>query len=349
MAEIVASIIALLLISCFVLYLSNRTRLPFSILLVVTGIFIRWIGEQIPTLHHILEQIEITPELILFVFLPTLIFESSFHLDSRQLRQNLIPVLTLAVPGLLISTAIIGTILHLVIDFPIFAACLLGAVLSATDPVAVVALFHRLGAPKRLTILVEGESLFNDATALVLAGILSGIVVVGSISTEVVLAGVVNFLVVFLGGLVVGWFLGLLTGWVLGKVEADSLIEITLTMTVAYLSFLVAEDLFHVSGVMATVAAGLTLGGWGRAKISPDVRHSLEHFWEYLAFAANALIFLLVGLKIDLLDLVDEAGALALVIGAMLLSRALVVFGLVPLAGRAPGADLVSRPYQLVT
>jgi CPA1 family monovalent cation:H+ antiporter len=286
--------------------------------------------------------------LILFVFLPTLVFESSFHLDSRQLRHNLVPVLILAIPGLLLSTAVIGGILHLGIGIPLTAALLLGAILSATDPVAVVALFQRLGTPQRLTILVEGESLFNDATALVLARILTGILAAGVVTLPMLGAGLIDFLLVFVGGLLVGWVAGAVTGWLLGLVEADSLIEITLTMTVAYLSFLVAEELFHVSGVMATLAAGLTLGGWGRTKISPAVRHSLEHFWEYLAFVANALIFLLVGLLIDPLALWQSRGALLLVIVALLLSRAAVIFGLMPLVGRVSDGERVARPYQLV-
>ena len=142
------------------------------------------------------------------------------------------------------------------------AELLLVAILSATDPVAVIALFKQLGAPNRLVVLVEGESLFNDATSLVLAKILLAVVVAGSFSEHALGDGIVSFLTLFLGGALVGWVMGLLFGWMLGLVESDSLIEISLTTSLAYLSFLIAEELLHVSGVMATVAAGITLGGW---------------------------------------------------------------------------------------
>ena len=203
-------------------------------------------------------------------------------------------------------------------------------------------------APQRLTILVEGEGLFNDATSIVLSRILVGVIVVGAASAGGIAGSALDFLTVFLGGLVVGWCLGLITGWILGRVEFDPLIEITLTTVLAYMSFLLAEEVFHTSGVMAAIAAGLTLGGWGRMKISPSVRTYLEHFWEYIAFVANALIFLMVGLRVELSVLWSEIDLLLWVLLAMLVSRFLVVFGLVPLAGRLPGAEPVSRGYQSV-
>lgn len=259
------------------------------------------------------------------------------------------PVLVLAVPGLALSTAIIGGLLWLVTPFDLPSALLLGAILSATDPVAVISLFKNLGVPARLTILVEGESLFNDATAIVAARILLGVVVGGYFLTPATaLESAVGFLTVFIGGALVGWVLALLFGWVLGRVEGDTFIETSLTTVLAYLSFIVAEHSLHVSGVMATVAAGLTMGSWGRTKISASVAEYIEHFWEYMANLANALIFLLVGLRVDLGALYDSLDILVWVIPAMLISRAAVVFGLVPLVGRLPGSAPVGRPYQAV-
>jgi hypothetical protein len=136
----------------------------------------------------------------------------------------------------------------------------------------------------------------------------------------------------------VGWLLGLLTGYVLGKVE-DHFIEMTLTTVLAYVSYLVAEEVLKVSGVMATIAAGLTIGGWGRMKVSYAVRDYLEHFWEYVAFLANALIFLMVGLRMDLGSLWATLGLLCWVVVAMLVSRAVVVYGLMPFVQRLPRAQ----------
>ena len=232
-------------------------------------------------------------------------------------------MLVLAGPGLLLSTLVIGLVVGLTTSIPIAAALLLGAILSATDPVAVIGLFGRLGAPQRLRVLVEGESLFNDATSIVFARLLLGVVLAGTVSDRLILQGAVDFVVMFLGGLAVGWLLGLLTGYALGKVE-DRFIEITLTTVLAYVSYLVAEEVLHVSGVMATIAAGLTIGGWGRMKISHAVRHYLENFWEYVAFVANALIFLLVGLRVEPSPLLATLGVLFWVIVALLVSRAAV-------------------------
>jgi len=347
-AEIVAGIIALLVVAAATLALTKRIKLPFTVLLVLIGIGLSELAKLYPENLALLEELKISPGVILYVFLPSLIFESAFNMDARALRKNLWTVVMLAVPGLLVSTVMIGAFVALGLAIPWPAALLLGAILSATDPVAVVALFKKLGAPQRLTILVEGESLFNDATSLVVARILVNVILVGTVSTITVFQGVLDFIIVFMGGLAVGAILGFLISWILGKVETDPLIEITLTTVLAYLSYLIAEEGFHVSGVMATIAGGLVLGGWGRMRVSPAVREYLEHFWEYIAFIANALIFLMVGLRVELSALVDSAQLLGLVVLAMLVSRAVVVFGIVPFVKKLPEAEEVSRPYQMV-
>ena len=346
--DLVSAVVFLLLVAAAVLALCKRLRLPFTVMLVVVGVGLSELGPWLPGFLEPLVEFSISPDVILFVFLPTLIFESALHLEARELRRNLLPVLTLAVPGLLISTAIIGFLVSALTGIDFAAALVLGAILSATDPVAVISLFKQLGAPRRLTILVEGESLFNDATAIVASQILLAIAVAGYVSTQTVIAGVGDFLFVFFGGALVGWALAVVTGFVLGQVEGDAMIEISLTTILAYFSFLIAEHLLHVSGVMATVAAALTIGGWGRSKISHSVTEYLENFWEYLAFVANALIFLLVGLQINVAAIVDASSTLFWVIFAMLLARAVVVFSLVPLAGRLPGAERIDRRFQAV-
>lgn len=346
--DLVSGVVFLLLVAAAVLAFCKRFRLPFTVVLVVVGIGLSGLEPWAPAFLQPLVGFAISPEVILFVFLPTLIFESALHLEVRELRRNLLPVLTLAVPGLLISTAIIGFLVAGVTGIDLAAALLLGAILSATDPVAVISLFKQLGAPRRLTILVEGESLFNDATAIVASQILLAIAVAGYVSTRTVVAGLGDFVFVFFGGAVVGWVLAVVTGFVLGRVEEDAMIEISLTTILAYFSFLIAEHLLHVSGVMATVAAALTIGSWGRSKISHSVTEYLEHFWEYLAFVANALIFLLVGLQINVAAIADAWSTLLWVIAAMLLARAVVVFSLVPLVGRLPGAEHIDRRFQVV-
>jgi len=340
--------VVLLLVAAAMLAATKRIRLPFTVVLVLVGMGLAHLTTLFPEQFGLLRALAISPDLILYVFLPTLVFESAFNLDARALRHNLGAVLLLAAPGLLLSTFIIGFIVSWATPIPLPAALLLGAILSATDPVAVVALFRQLGAPQRLMILVEGESLFNDATSIVVARILVGVVAAGSLGSAALVNGAVDFFVLFIGGLLVGWLLGLFTGYLLGKVVNDPAIEITLTTVVAYLSFLLAEEVFHVSGVMAVVAAGITLGGWGRMRVSPRVRAYLESFWEYMSFVANALIFLMVGLTVQLPEVWASLDLLWWVIAAMLVSRAVMIYGLVPLVGRMPGRQPVSLAYQTV-
>ncbi len=347
-AELVAGLSLLLLLASAILVLARIIRLPFTVALVLAGIAVAQLSVHLPLGAARLVDFHISPDIIFYVFLPSLIFESAFHLDARQLRDNLLPVLTLAVPGLLISTFVIATLVAYLTDVPFAAAMVLGAILSATDPVAVIALFHQLGAPQRLTVLVEGESLFNDATAIVAAKILLSVAVAGYFTPATAGNAVIQFALVFFGGIAVGWLLALIAGYVLGAVHENQAIEISILTTLAYLSFVIAEEFFHVSGVMATVAAGLTMGGWGRSKISPGIADYIEHFWAYIAFVANALIFLLVGLAIDFTALLAFADVLLVAIAAMLLSRVLVIYTLVPAVGHLPGAERVSRSYQTV-
>jgi CPA1 family monovalent cation:H+ antiporter len=355
--EIVGITVSLLLVATGVMAVSKRIRIPFAaarikipftVGLVVAGMVLAQVarlgGEAFPPIA----TLRISSDVAFFVLLPTLIFEAAFNLDIRALRENLTGVLTLAVPGLILSTGLIAAVMVVATPLGWIEALLLGSILSATEPVS-VSLLRRLGAPKRLTILVEGESLFNDATAIVLARILTAILLTGVVvNGTVVFQGGLDFLVVFFGGILLGWASALLVGMILGRVDADAFIEVTLTTVLAYVSFLVAEEVLGVSGVMATVVAGMLIGGWGRAKISPSIADYLERFWRYMAMVANALIFLMVGLAVDLGALANSFPLLIVLIAAMLASRGVVVFGLVPGVGRLPEYDPIGRRHQTV-
>jgi CPA1 family monovalent cation:H+ antiporter len=275
--DLVVLVVVLLFIAGAVRAFTKRVNLPFTVVLVVVGLVLRQLVEIAPEFLRPFAEHEVSPDVILYVFLPTLIFESAFNLEPRLLKQNLLPVLTLAVPGLVLSTGIIGTIVWAATPFSLAESLLLGSILSATDPVAVIALFRNLGVPMRLNILVEGESLFNDATAIVASRILVGVVAGGYVLTpEAAFGSMVDFLFVFVGGAVVGWLAALVFGWILGQVESDPYIEVSLTTVLAYLSFFLAEHFLGVSGVMATVAAGLTMGSWGRAQGRHRARHRAQ-------------------------------------------------------------------------
>lgn len=351
LVTIVGSVLVLLLLCVIARAVSRRFGLPDAVTLVTVGALAGILADRFEPMAALGDMV-VTPAVVFFVFVPTLVFQSAFSLDARALRENLAPTLTLAIPGLLLSTAIIGGIMYWTV--PMFGvrlgwpeALLLGSILSATEPGAVVSMFSRFGAPKRLRVLVEGESLFNDATAIALSRVLLGIMTTGVVGNAL-WYGSVQLLVVFAGGILVGWALALAAGLVLGAVHGDTLVEITVTTILAYLAFYLGEQSFGFSGVMSVVAAGIVIGGWGRAKISPSVSQYMTDYWEYFAGLANWLVFLLVGLTVDLGALVDALPILVWVVVAMFLARALSIYTLLPLANRLTGSEPVDRGYQTV-
>jgi CPA1 family monovalent cation:H+ antiporter len=340
-------IIELLLIVSVVAIVVQRLRIPYTVALVVVGLLITFQNKI---------EFELTPELILALFVPPLLFEAAFHIEFRWLRENLLPILALAIPGVLLSTFLVGGLVAWGVGIPLSSALVFGALISATDPVAVVALFRSLGAPKRLTTIVEGESLFNDGTAIVLFGIVLAAAVPiasgahGGDGSAGALSGVVQFLFVALGGVAVGAGLGWIVSQLIARVD-DYLIETTLTTVLAFGAYLVGERL-HVSGVLAVVAAGIVCGNLGPHGMSPTTRIVLFSFWEYLAFVANSLVFLLIGLDVNIRQIIQYLPQIAIAVAALLFSRALVIYGLTGIVNlyqrRSPQFSAVPRAYQHV-
>lgn len=331
-------IIELLLIVSIVAIVVRRLRIPYTVALVVVGLLITF-QQQV--------EIDLTPSLILALFVPPLIFEAAFHLEFRRLRDNLVPILALAIPGVVLTTIIVGAIVSFGVGVSFTSGLVFGALISATDPVAVVALFRAIGAPRRLVVLVEGESLFNDGTAivvfnLVLAAAIATVPETGGALT--ILSVLVEFLRVSIGGIVIGVGLGWAVSWLISRVD-DYLIETTLTTVVAFGSYLVAER-FHVSGVLAVVGAGIVCGNVGPRGMSPTTRIVLFNFWEYLAFIANSLIFLLIGLDVNIPQIIERIGPISLGVGAVVVSRVLVVYGLAALVNLRH--QILSLSYQHV-
>jgi len=300
-------VVAALLIGSAVRHLLKRASIPYTVALLVIGLGLGLVQrtdpfrEYLPTISASLKLVaEIEPHLILFVFLPTLIFESAFTMEAHLFRRIFSQIATLAVPGMIlaaIATAVLAKYL-----FPWgwgWPLCLLfGALVSATDPVAVVALLKEVSSRKRLETLLEGESLLNDGTAIVLFGLFYALVVTDDTTDFSVLKVVGDFSWVILLGLSIGLIVGAVAIYWVGRVFNDPLIEIVVSIAAAYLVFLLAENVFHVSGVVALVALALLFASVGRTRISPEVSSFLHHFWEMMAHIANTLIFLLVGIVI---------------------------------------------------
>ncbi len=243
----------------------------------------------------------IDPHLLLYVFLPILIFEAAFAMDVHVFKKTFTNATIMAVPGIIV--AIVLTAL-LVVGLNYFGigiakwnwtiALLFGSVVSATDPVAVVSILKELGASKKLGTLIEGESLLNDGTAIVIFMV----IFLGLTGAGIDGSPILEFVRVSFGGIAIGLIVGwLIIKWV-KRVFNDMFVEISAIIAAAYVTFFIAEHFFHVSGVLALVAFGLVMASSGRTKISPEVQHFLHEFWELAAFIANTLIFLIVGVVI---------------------------------------------------
>ena len=329
-------------------------KLPYTIALVIVGLSIGWLGE-----YWMPPDIELTgllsAETILFILLPPLLFEGASAMHISKLRQNWRPITMLAIPGVLLNTGIIGVICWQLIwptaEHGLLYGLLLGSILAATDPVSVLALVKTLGAPKRLSVLIEGESLFNDGTAVVLFNILfaTTLAVIAGADVSlgsIVSAGIGSFLFVVSVGVIAGLLCGLLANWLLQQSE-DHLVEIAITLALAFGAFLLAE-LLHGSGVISVVVAGLMVGNHGiQEGMTPTARIGMHHFWEVLAFLVNSVLFLLVGYELQSAFAMDlhVLRLAAIGIGAALVAR-LVLFPLCGLANiRSPNP--VPGPWKV--
>jgi CPA1 family monovalent cation:H+ antiporter len=306
--------IGLLLIASLVGFVTERLRVPYTAGLVLIGLVLA-LGGQL--------DFEISPQLILGILVPPLIFEAAFQVKAKDLLRDLAPILSLAIPGVLLTTLLVGGFLYWGTDFSLTSALLFGSLIAATDPVAVVALFRSLGVPHRLQLLLEGESLLNDGTAIVIFNLMLTVAITGYFNLgESLLA----FLIVSLGGVLTGLILGLIISRAISFID-NALIETTLTSVLAFGSYIVAEQ-FHVSGVLAVVAAGIVSGNLGPQGMAPTTRILVFNFWEYAAFLANSFVFLLIGLQIDLNILLTDWSAILWAILAVLIARAASIYGL---------------------
>ena len=300
----------------------QRLAVPYTVALVFTGLVLG--------LVHAFEAPHLTKALLFSIFLPGLLFEAAFHIEFKQFWRNRLAISSLALPGVVAAIALTAVILtpvanwlHFVQGFTWQHALVFGALISATDPIAVIAIFKNLGVPKRLAVLLEGESLLNDGTAIVfftvsLALLAGTVVTAGGLAVDFIrIAGI---------GALIGTGVGLAVSQVIKQVD-DPMIEITLTTIAAYGSFLAAEH-FHYAGVIATVAAGMLCGNYGaRVGMSPSTRIAVETFWEYVAFALNSIVFLLIGLEVHFQALLSSWQAILVAYLVVTGGRALVIFG----------------------
>jgi monovalent cation:H+ antiporter, CPA1 family len=272
-----------LFISAIVAIVTRRLRLPYTVGLVLAGIALHMLSFR--------STLQLSRDLIFFVFLPPLVFEAALYIRWDELRKDLPVVGTLATAGLVAAAGVTAIGMHFAVRWPWSSAAVFGVLIAATDPVSVIATFKEAGVTGRLRLLVESESLLNDGTAAVLFVVALGIAA-GTGADLLQISG--TLLLTIGGGVLSGVATGLALMFLAGR-TSDPLIEITFTTLAAYGSLYLAEY-FHCSGVLASLAAGLVAGNYGRIRsISKSSHAALESFWDYAAFVVNSLIFLLIG------------------------------------------------------
>ena len=330
-----ASFVLLFSIATAVAIAVRRSRVPYPVALVLVALVLG--------AFRLVEAPRLTKELLFSLFLPGLIFEAAFNIDSRELWRNRIAISALAVPGVVVSICLTGLLVtgairsfDLESAFSLRYGLVFGALVAATDPIAVVGLFKSLNAPARLTTLVDGESLLNDGTSIVLLTLLLPFANGG---TAGVMPVVMQFVMIVGGGALTGVAVGFAAAHLTKQID-DAMIEITITTVAAYGSFVIAEQLLF-SGVIATVAAGFVCGNFGREiGMSASTRMAVDTFWDYIAFALNSIVFLLVGFEVHLTALAASWRQILVAYVAVVSARAgviaLVTLGLRPTFERLP-------------
>jgi CPA1 family monovalent cation:H+ antiporter len=320
----VLALFTLLSIASAVFFIAKKIKIPYTVLLVIVGLAIIPLS-QLPFLEPtfgFLDDIVLTPELLFFIFLPILIFESAFNMNIRRMLESAWSITSLAVVGLLISTFVIATALYFIfplvgLNIPFIVTLLFGAIISSTDPVAVLALFKDYGAPKRLSLIFEGESLFNDGTAVALFLIILSIAQTEFNGFETVVGGIGMFTMMVVSGIIIGLVMASIFSRALRFTKSNEFVSVTLLIISAHLVFVVSELIneygvfgfeLHVSSIIATTVAALFLGNYARHILSPRTDLYLEKSVEHLAFVANSLVFILAGMlfastKVDLTTL----------------------------------------------
>lgn len=323
-------IVALLGVAGLVAIAARPLRLPYSVALVVVGLVIGSVAGAV----GVGGDIEVAPELVLVVLLPGLVFDAAYRLRLDELRRWYAGLALLAVPGVLVSAGVVALILNLATGLRADLAFIVGAMVSATDPAAVIATFKRFRVSPSLATMVDGESLLNDGTGLVLFAIAVRVV------SEPI--GPIDAVVSFIGAVAISAAIGLVTGVVAARLIAgvsDHLIELTISVVLAYGSYLIADG-FHLSGVIATVVAAVVLGNMGPGRaLSATGADAIDTVWEFLAYVLTAVVFLLVGLAIGPMDLLGAIVPIGWAVAGILAGRALVIYGLL-----GAGSRLAPKP-----
>lgn len=335
----------LLTLATFIQPLSKKLKLPYAVLLLGVGFLLNqanqfFLNDVVP--------FDFSSDMVFFVFLPTLIFEAAYHINLRHFRGLFKEIAGLAIFGLIVSILITGLGLHYTIGIPLGASLLFGALISATDPVAVLSVFKELKAPKKLTTIVDGESLLNDATALVVFQFL--LLNWDNIQVSELPWQTILLFKNILFGLSVGAILGYFFSEAIGKASSKG-VQMTLSLILAHVTFIIAESFLNVSGILATMAAGMVMASLSKTRMTEETRKSFSDIWTFLEFISNSLIFILLGFKLAQMPLLIHWKIILISVAiTILIARPISVFASFALTNqfRKP-VDKTPFSYQLLT
>ncbi|MDY8108775.1 cation:proton antiporter [Fulvimarina sp. 2208YS6-2-32] len=338
--------------------LAARLRLPYSVILAVLGIligagaifFLRTnLTDALNPVAEAILGLPIRSNVFLYVFLPTLLFQATLGMNLRRMLDDWVPILVLAVVAVVVATLSVGYALSWTSALPLAACLLIGAIVSTTDPSAVVSIFRSISAPRRLARIIEGESLLNDAAAIALFGLFMGFVMLGT-SDPSLGDALGRFPVLIAGGALTGWVAARIAIWIMALFARHELALISISVALPYLAYIGAEQSVGASGVIAVVAAGLTLNLAGPGRLPPQAWANLREVWNLLAHWAGALIFILAALLIPRLLGEVRAGDLVLVgvvILAAIAARVAILFVMLPLLTLVRVSPLVDTRYRV--
>lgn len=314
---------ALLLVACLIAMLSRRLGLPYIVGLLVAGFLIALLPNT--------PEVPLSRDLIFNILLPPLVFEAALQLDWRRFRDELPLTLTLAFFGVGFAAAVVAAGMHYLVGWSWIGAALFGVLIAATDPVSVIAAFREMGCQPRISMVVESESLLNDGVAAVGFAVLAAIAAGASPDAVSIIPA---FAWTLAGGVLIGFGVSAAILLIVGRTD-DPLVEITLTTIAAYSSFLLAEH-FYASGIISALTAGLMIGSFGWAGVlSQGGRDRVHWAWEYFAFLANSIIFILIGMNVAHQPLRAFGAAAAVAIVLVLAGRALSIYPIAALFSRS--------------
>ncbi len=312
---------------------SKRTTFPFTVALLIAG----FIAQLIVYSLGFHTEFHLEPSTIYYLILPVLLFEAAMHINIHQFRIQFLTVSFISTFGLLVSMGVVAVGLTFLVGMPFQVALLFGALISATDPIAVLSLFKTLGAPKRLSLIADGESMFNDATAVIAYKIVAGFVFATSLLTSnKVLESLGNFSYMFFGSILFGIVLGYVCSLIIKKIHDDHLVETTITLALALGSFILADHYLGLSGVITTVMAGVAFGNLGKTNLSKKSSSFVNEAWELLAFLAVSMVFFFAAYQIDLVEISSYGWNLVWVILVVLIARACSVYLSFGISNRLP-------------